>query len=278
MHYSVALVMRFHMSDINICIDASNVLSDMYDFLQWSPELMTYIIATTVAMLQQFTDNDVASGNARCAGMKLVKHFSSQNTRDMILHHPNLMNIVSEAMTSEASPGNLEMQHNASIILHRLLPIVNSAVIWTTDFMLVDEKLLLAAFALRNSSNVVHPLNALRHLHIMFPDIVQQRERALEICKRTLMGFGADFTIMQAVFALLSEILKGFSMSGDPACTMTTKNTPEASTIIIIITTVMLARITCTESKTLCVSAFGALFLLCQNHSFNLQCVIDNDV
>jgi len=81
---------------------------------------------------------------------------------------------------------------------------------------------------------------------------------------------------MNATFALLLVILRGFS--GDPVDTTTTQFTPEASTLLISIATVMLAKISCTESKKLCVSALSALYLLCQNHTSNLQCVIDNDV
>jgi len=75
---------------------------------------------------------------------------------------------------------------------------------------------------------------------------------------------------------LLLAILRG--LSGDPIDTTTTQIIPEASTLLTSISTVMLARNSCTESKNLCVSALSALYLLCQNQTSNLQCVIDNDV
>jgi len=275
-HYSVAEVMRFHMSDIDMFIDASNVLSDMYDFLQWSPDLVTYIITTTIAMLQRNTHTDTGSAHVCFAGVKLVEKFSCRNTSDVMLHNPDLMNIVCEAMTHEANATNSEMQHNGSLTLHRLLPYANADVIWTTDFVLVEESLLLAAFALRTNKSVLQPLKALYDLNVRFSDIVQERQRTLELCKRTLTSFGADFNIMNATFALLLAILRG--LSGDPIDTTTTQIIPEASTLLTSISTVMFARNSCTESKNLCVSALSALYLLCQNQTSNLQCVIDNDV
>lgn len=294
MRYSVAEAMRFHVRDSDICIDTANVLSDLYEFLEWSPELVTYIIETTIAMLQQFTGSTVESAKVRFAGIHLLTVFTECSACDAMLHNTRLINIVCEAMTYGASSSNLEMQLDASLTLHRLLIRAGSDVVMETDFVLVEETLLRAGFALRMEQSIVHPLSALLHLNLVFCDTLLQGKRTLELCRRAVTSSGAELAIMKPTFELISAVLRA-CVDGESAehSELTQERDlddktdlrviPEASTLIICITTVMLAKFSCTnmfwcrDNKKLCTSAFGVLYLLCRNHASNMQCLVDTD-